>query len=315
MLDGVTLDQLRVLVVIADAGSFRAAGARLQRAQSAISHAVASLEAQLDLRLFDRQGYRPVLTPAGRRLLDDARRVLAQAEGLKARARSFKTGVEPTIDIAVDPFIGVETLAEALKAVHRSYPEVGARIRTAPLGGPLVAVRDRGSVFGLSVSDEIRDDAITMEAVGQIMLVAVAAPEHPLANRPTPVDVGDQLNIVIADPTDVTSGVDYGVGGPKSWRVDDLETKRALLIAGLGWGNMPAHLVAADIADGRLVRLSPQGIGRGGETSMPVYLMRRRGSVPGPAADCFRTAFLEAANHLMGGRNDRRAACQSHRGE
>lgn len=292
MLDGITLDQLRVLVAIADTGSFRAAARRLRRAQSAISHAVASLEAQLDVKLFSRDGYRPVLTPAGRTLLGDARRVLAQAEGLKARAHRFKTGVEASLDIAVDPFFQPESLATALRTVHLRFPDVGVRVTTAPLGGPLVAVRDRGCIFGLSVSDEIRDDAIVMEAAGHVTLLAVAAPHHPLAKRPAPADVSDQLTIVIADPTDVTAGVDYGVGGPQAWRVDDLETKRALILAGVGWGNMPAHAVAADIAAGRLATLAPRGVGKGGRTQMPVHLIHRTGAVPGPAAACFRAAVL-----------------------
>ncbi len=292
MLDGLTLDQLRVLVAIADAGSFRAAAARLGRAQSAISHAVASLESQLAVTLFDRRGYRPVLTAEGRTLLGDARRVLAQAEGIKARARSFRTGIESSLDIAVDPFVPSDRVAAALGRVHGTFPEVAIRVRTAALGGPLVAVRDRGSLFGLSVSDEIRDDAVIMEAAGEVTLLAVAAPDHPLAGREAPADVGDQLNILIADPTEVTAGIAYGAGGSRAWRVDDLETKRALLLAGVGWGNMPAHLVAADIAGGRLVRLAPRGIGKGGLTRMPVYLIRRSGPLPGPAASLLREALL-----------------------
>ena len=292
MLDNLTLDQLRVLVAVADSGSFRAAARRLQRAQSAISHAVASLEAQLDVTLFDRASYRPLLTREGRMLLGDARRVLAKTEGLKARAQSFKTGVEPRLDLAVDPFVPPARFASALRKLHQRFPDVGVRIRTAPLGGPLVAVRDRGSIFGLSVSDEIRDDAIAMEAAGQITLLAVAAPQHPLAGRAAPVDVSDHLNIVIADPTEVTAGIDYGAGGPKSWRVDDLESKRALILAGVGWGNMPSHTVAADIDAGRLVPIAPMGIGKDGRTQVPIYLIWRSGAVPGPAARCFRAALL-----------------------
>lgn len=292
MLDGLTLDQLRVLVAIAETGSFRAAAGRLQRAQSAISHAVASLETQLDVMLFDRSGYRPALTNEGRALLADARRVLAQAEGLKARARSFTTGIETNLDIAIDPFVDLARIAQAFRVVHETFPEVGMRIRTTPLGGPLVAVRDRGSLFGLSVSDEIRDDAMTMEAVGEVTLYAVTAPGHRLANETPPLDVSDQLNIIVSDPTDVTAGVDYGVGGPRAWHVDDLETKRALIMAGIGWGNMPSHLVEADMAAGRLTRIAPQGIGKDGATVMPVYLICRRGAQLGPAATCLRKVIL-----------------------
>lgn len=122
-------------------------------------------------------------------------------------------------------------------------------------------------------------------------LVAVAADGHPLTEVASPVDVSDHLNIVIADPTDVTAGVDFGVGGPRTWRVADLETKRRLIISGLGWGSMQYHHVKTDLETGRLIRISPQGIGRGGETPMPVYLIRRRELSLGPAAECFRRAL------------------------
>jgi len=61
-----TLDQLRVLVTIADMGSLSAAGRKLGRVQSAISQAVATLEDAQGVTLFDRSGFRPVLTDVGR---------------------------------------------------------------------------------------------------------------------------------------------------------------------------------------------------------------------------------------------------------
>ncbi|MDA3921937.1 MAG: LysR family transcriptional regulator [Salinisphaera sp.] len=58
MIGNLTLDQLRVLVTISETGSFSAAGRKLRRAQSAISHAVSSLEAVHGVTLFDRGGHR-----------------------------------------------------------------------------------------------------------------------------------------------------------------------------------------------------------------------------------------------------------------
>ena len=54
MLDPLTLDQLRVFVAVVEEGSFRAAAKRLGRVQSAVSHAVAGLETELEVALFDR---------------------------------------------------------------------------------------------------------------------------------------------------------------------------------------------------------------------------------------------------------------------
>lgn len=89
MLDALTLDQMRIFVAIAETGSFRAAAARLSRVQSALSHAVANLKAELGVSLFDRSGHRPVLTPAGRSLLSDARAILLKTDTMRARARGL----------------------------------------------------------------------------------------------------------------------------------------------------------------------------------------------------------------------------------
>ena len=83
-----SLDHLRVLVSIVDKGSFSAAGRQLGRAQSAISQSIAVLEETQGVVLFDRKGYRPVLTAAGQVLVEHARFVLATANRFEAVAAS-----------------------------------------------------------------------------------------------------------------------------------------------------------------------------------------------------------------------------------
>src|SRR5947199_7901690 len=95
MLDRLTLDQMRVLVAIAESGSFSAAARRLGRVQSAISQSVQSLESALGISLFDRDGKTPKLTEAGRIILDGARHLVGGAETLRARAESIAADVEP----------------------------------------------------------------------------------------------------------------------------------------------------------------------------------------------------------------------------
>lgn len=84
MLGTLSLDQLRVLVTIEETGSFSAAGRRLNRAQSAISQAIATLEATQGVTLFDRSGHKPALTEMGRVLVGQARRVLSGAAQFEA---------------------------------------------------------------------------------------------------------------------------------------------------------------------------------------------------------------------------------------
>ena len=114
MIGSLTLDQLRVLVAIADEGSFSAAGRKLDRAQSAISQAVATLEGIQGVLLFDRSGHRPVVTKAGRSLISQARVVLAGAARFEDMAAGMREGVEPELAVAIDPLAPTAPFIDSL---------------------------------------------------------------------------------------------------------------------------------------------------------------------------------------------------------
>ena len=80
MLDNVTINQLRAFVAVCDQGSFSGAARELNRAQSAISHAIKALERAFDVELFERNTRKATLTAAGRSLLPDARAVISRTE-------------------------------------------------------------------------------------------------------------------------------------------------------------------------------------------------------------------------------------------
>jgi len=102
MIDSLTLDQMRVLVAVADAGSFSAAARKVGRVQSAISQSIQTLETTLGLVLFDRSGKTPRLTDAGKALVNDSRALIAGAQAIRARAQSMAEDVEPELTLAVD---------------------------------------------------------------------------------------------------------------------------------------------------------------------------------------------------------------------
>jgi len=271
-----TLDQLAVLTAVAETGSFSAAARKLRRAQSVISYSVANLEAQLGVALFDRAGRAPVLTQSGRAMLEDARRVAGVIGEMRARAAAMQQGLEAEISLAVDVLFPVQPLVCALRAFALEFPTVSLRLRMEAVGGTAQLVLDR--VCGLGVSGWFGSlpEALERRPIAHVTLFAVAAPTHPLAGM-SPVPRGlarDHVQLVIADPSKLTEGRDFGVIGLKTWRLGDLGAKHALLLAGLGWGNMPGHLVEADLAAGRLIRLHIEGEEEGGYT-YPLSLIYR----------------------------------------
>ena len=95
MLGRVTLDQLQILIAVADYGSFSAAARRVHRVQSAVSQSIQSLEDALQLQLFDRSQKLPRLTDAGQAILSDARRVVGNTDALRARVRTVEDVFDP----------------------------------------------------------------------------------------------------------------------------------------------------------------------------------------------------------------------------
>lgn len=138
MLGNLTLDQLRVLVTIADAGSFSAAGRELRRAQSAISQAVATLEEAHGVTLFDRSGHRPRLTEVGRVLVGQARVVLAGADRFEAMAAAAREGVEPELAVAIDPLVPTAAFIDSLHALRAAFPHLPVSVAPLLADGRLV---------------------------------------------------------------------------------------------------------------------------------------------------------------------------------
>jgi DNA-binding transcriptional LysR family regulator len=217
MLDGLTLDQMRVFVTVAETGTFRAAAARLSRVQSAVSHAIGNLETQLEVELFDRSGHRPQLTPSGLVLLADIRGLLLKVDAVRARARGLGEGVELEIVVALDPQFPHPMVGQALSALCPGYPTVAFRILSRPLGTSIDALMDGECDLAISGIDLVHP-AIELEFLMTVRRAAVVSASHPLATvRAEKLDTGtlaDHIQIVVEDFSERTNDRDFGVLSP-----------------------------------------------------------------------------------------------------
>jgi DNA-binding transcriptional LysR family regulator len=295
MLDVLTLSQMQMFAVVADAGSFRAGAVRLHRVQSAVSHAIANLEAQLQVRLFDRSGHKPVLTPAGKALLGDVKVILAKVDALRTRAHGLEQGIELGLSLAVDTLVAPGLVADAVRGLHAVYPSIGVRIEYTSMGGTIDALCSGRCDLAIAAFGHA-DDKISREFLMPLRMVAVAAPSHALAaqagrrgaTKDLDAATAEHVQIVLEDPSTRSEGRDFDVLSPTTWRVNDMYIKLALLRAGLGWGKMPSWLVAADLEAGTLVRLPVGRIGPGGETAHEAYFCHSIDKPPGVGATLLR---------------------------
>ncbi|MBE7216842.1 MAG: LysR family transcriptional regulator [Caulobacteraceae bacterium] len=256
------LDQLRVFATVEETGSFSAAARVLGRAQSAVTYAIQELEADLRTPLFDRSGYRPVLSPAGRALLPRARRVLREAQALQVQADGLAGGLEASISLVVDAAFPMATLTAALIAFQEAFPSVATHMHVESLGAGADMVMAGEADLGLVVAPFAPPDRLELAPAGALELAPVCAPAHPLALRqradpqPIPLEAAqDHLQLVLSDRSPRTRDQEHGVVATTTWRLADLGAKHAMLRAGLGWGSLPRHLAEDDLRSGRLVEL------------------------------------------------------------
>ncbi|UYO48534.1 LysR family transcriptional regulator [Rhodopseudomonas palustris] len=260
MNDGLTLDQIQLLLTVADEGSFSGAARKLRRAQSAVTYGVQKLEQQIGVALFDRSGYRPVLTEAGRALLARARRIAEEAAAFRDQARSLAGGLEPELTLVLDSMFPMPRMVDALRAFTDAFPTVPPRIFVQSLGASAELVLNGTCVIGLVPEPFSDQPELKRYPLSTVQLLPVVAQDHPLAAiaGPIPTDVLRRyVQLVLTDRSALTEGRDYGVLSTQTWRLADLGTKHAMLLAGLGWGSMPTHLVADDVEAGRLKLIQP----------------------------------------------------------
>lgn len=284
VIGGLTLDQLRVLVTIADTGSFSAAGRRLSRVQSAISQAVATLEAIQGVTLFDRSGHRPRLTDTGRVLVDQARLVLASAARFEAVAASTSGGLEPELALAIDPLVPTEPLIESLSALSDRFPALPVSFSTEGLGGSLRRLRSDSAALAICLLLPSVPEDIAAYPLLRIGMKAVVAPQHPLATLGRPATASDlepHVQLVLSDPLD-QPGPSYGLSSARLWRFVDLARRLDFVLAGFGWCRMPEHLIAGAVAMGALkvIEIQDDPTPREGLT---IHAAHKRERVLGPA--------------------------------
>ena len=261
-MDAVTIDQIRVFLAIIDEGSFPKAAKALNRAQSAVTYAVRKLESQTGVPLFDRSSYRSTLTSAGRALLVRARRVTEEADAFREQARSLANGLEPELAIVFDAMYPMPLALDALRALAERFPTVPPRVYVQSLGAAAQLVLNRVCAIGLLPGVVSDMTSLKLRPTTMIELVPVVAPNHPLSTITGLVEARHlerHVQLVLSDASPITAGRDHGVLSSRTWRLADLGAKKAMLLAGLGWGSMPRHMVEDELADGRLKRIEPEG--------------------------------------------------------
>jgi len=177
-----TLTQLEIFSRVAELAGFTSAATRLGISQSAVSHAIKSLEQELGVELFRRHQAQVELTDIGRQLLLRARAMLGLAATLEqeaADARGMKRG---TLRIgSFGPTSSTRLLPRILEEYRQEYPGIEVHIDEGPDRQVLQWLEERRIDLGFVVLPEERFDTF---ALLEDQLVALIPATHALAREP-----------------------------------------------------------------------------------------------------------------------------------
>ncbi|HEX7777517.1 MAG TPA: LysR substrate-binding domain-containing protein [Parvibaculum sp.] len=177
-----TLEQLRIFVAVAEREHVTRAAGALGLTQSAVSSAIAALEARHDTRLFDRVGRRIELTAAGREFLVEARAVLARAHTAEMVLGDLGTLARGTLNVQASQTIASYWLPARLVRFRKAYPKIEIRLAAGNTETVSRAVLEGAADLGF-VEGAIKDPSLAAVEVGSDRLVLVVGAGHPLANR------------------------------------------------------------------------------------------------------------------------------------
>ncbi len=251
--------ELNAVVAVARHGSFRAAAIELGMSSSALSHAVAGLEARLGVRLFNRTTRSVSLSAAGQEFVAEVAPALSSIQGAIESINSHRD--TPTGTLRINSSVGAarQILAPVVLEYLRRYPEMRVDLVTE---ARMIDIVVEGFDVGIRTTDTVPGDMIAVP-FGPIRRHAVVASPAYFAQNAPPRTPGDLLahrciRARLASGTIYRweferGGEALSIDVPGSLTLDDPTLMVEAALGGAGIVHVAHWSVAADIAAGRLV--------------------------------------------------------------
>ncbi|MBW8847548.1 MAG: LysR family transcriptional regulator [Burkholderiales bacterium] len=295
------LRQLQHLLALADEGRFVAAAERVHLSQAAFSRSIQALETDFGLRLFERGPLGATPTPAGRLLIERARRLVFDGRCLERDAELLKRGELGNLDFGAGPVPAAVLVPPLLAELRRQAPRVVARVRSGNVDS-LLRLLDV-EVIDFFVADPRllpHTDRLELRPLAKVHGALYVRTGHPLlqAGAATPQDLATHgLGMVSMTPVlhaqvAQALGFDRVEDFPLAVECDDLHTLARLALEGDMLALLPHALVAASgLALQALPapRLNAEGL------FAHVHAVWLRGRTLAPAAELAMRAFQALA--------------------
>ncbi|MGY0615203.1 LysR family transcriptional regulator [Vibrio sp. FJH11] len=276
-----SLEQVRMLVLSAELGSFSACARKMGKVQSAVSHGISTLEIDLGVELFDRSARSPKLTPAGERLIRSAKNLLAQADEFEKIAQSIENQEESQLTIAIDDGVYSPKLADLFKRLDRQFPTIQIDVLSLASGDISTEVANGDVDIGVMFTEIEVLKQVDFCYVGSIDYLPVCHPDYPLADIEVELqsDLAPFRQLAIRGKSKVESQALISIA-PKVWWSSSHYSALELVKQQVGWAYLPSFLVNDLIDAGELHKIKVAFDHK--PWNAPVDLVFKKGRMNGP---------------------------------
>jgi DNA-binding transcriptional LysR family regulator len=255
------LRQLKTFRTVATLGGFNQAAEVLGYAQSTVSEQIKALEADLDVRLFNRAGKQIALTAAGEMLLQYTQKMLNLEEEIRTEVSGHEE-VHGSLSIRVPETVSTYYFPPILRRFRQHFPKVNFNFNNCAYFSLPEELRSGIINLAFLITDTFRAPDLETEKLLDVALAIVADPANPLTSRPG-VRLSDIKNEPLFLPTNDCSYVqmlekiltEEKVEPGPILRLNCLEAIKQSVMAGTGIAVLPRIAVQREIVEGRLVEL------------------------------------------------------------
>jgi DNA-binding transcriptional LysR family regulator len=222
--------------------------------------------------------------------------VVEETEALRTFGRQLGGKIEPVVRLAVEAVTPLPPILGVLRTLQERFPTVHIELATERLAGAADALRAGRADVAVATTIGVGATKLDRAPFATVRIHPVARRDHPLATCRQPIPAAllrSHPQIVLSD-----SGVDPAASslnvleGGVHWTVTDVAAKRDVILAGMGWGGLPEHVVADALASRELVRLDvPEFAVR----AMQLFAMRRRDRPHGVVGQALWDALVQSA--------------------
>ncbi len=248
-----TIEQARALDALVRHGTVQAAARALRKGHPALLYSLRQLEELAGLPLIDRSGYRLKLTDAGDRVLPAIRGMLEAERLMRDAVHEAKTGWESRLRIVFDGVFPATRLLEVVRELTREKAPTRLDVIADFLGGVEAAFERDDADLMISIVPIANKELVTT-TLAPVRAWLVADAHHPLAKKRlvTAQDLATAVLLTVRG-SDLRLQLSTADLEPTSHIVlNDFQAKKEAILAGIGFGWMPEHLVASELAKRRL---------------------------------------------------------------